>query len=336
MLLKQRLQISVRILALVAFVVAGVISNSGQVLAADKTNQANTLKVSPVRTDVEIKAGETKKVDTVITNLTNAPITVRPVTNDFIAGDERGTPALILDADKFAPTHSLKRFMQPIPDTTIDAKSSKKIVVTIIVPKDAQSGGYFGAIRFAPASAEDGGQVNLSASVASLILMTVPGPVTEQLNLTSFEITQGEKAGSLFQTPDNLQASFRFENKGNVQLAPFGQISVQKGKEVVYTANFNQETTKEVVLPDSARRWDVPLKDIGKFGHYKVTATFTYGKNNQTIQVERSFWVIPLAVIIGGAIGLVVLIALIIIVVIALRNYKKRILRGGRGGGFRR
>lgn len=332
MLVKQRVKINswaIAVLLLTVAIAVGAIAPHAH--AESLNNSPNTLKVSPVRSDVTINAGSSDVVPVTITNLTDSAVTVRLVENDFIAGDERGTPALILDADKYAPTHSLKRFMEPMGNIVVPAKQATTVNVKITVPKDAQSGGYFGAVRFAPSNPEGGAQVNLSTSVASLILLTVPGPVTEKLNLTDFEIQQGTKAGSLFQTPDNLQVSFRFENKGNIQLAPFGQIAVQKGGKVVYTKNFNDQAPKEVVLPDSARRWDVPLDRIDSFGHYKVTATFTYGNKNQTIQVERTFWVIPIAYMIGGAIGLVVLIALIIVIVLALRNYKKRILRNSRG-----
>lgn len=327
---------SVRIVIALTAIATVFLLGISHVSAAEKNNTANTLKVSPVRSDIEINAGESQVVKVTVTNLTNTPITVRPIENDFIAGDERGTPALILDADQSAPTHSLKKFMKPLTDVTIPGNKSQVIEVVITVPKDAQSGGYFGAIRFAPAAPDSGGEVNLSGSVASLILLTVPGPVTEKLNLTDFEVKQGEKSGSLFQTPDNLQVTFRFENKGNLQMGPIGQISVQKGDKVVYSKNFNDKTPKDVILPDSARRWDIPLDKIDSFGHYKVTGTFTYGKDNQTVQVERTFWVIPLAYMIGGAIGIVALIALIVIIVLALRGYKKRVLRGGRGGGMRR
>src|SRR5207302_902165 len=110
--------------------------------------------------------------------------------------------------------------------------------------KTAQAGGYFGAIRFAPASGSGAKNVNLSASVASLILMTVPGPATEQLNLTNFDVQQNGSVGSNFRTPEDISLLLRFENKGNLQEAPFGQIYVQKGKKVVYTYNFNQADPK--------------------------------------------------------------------------------------------
>lgn len=302
---------------------------------APVTAVANTLKVSPVRTDIEIPAGTSKTVPMTVSNLTGGQITVSAIQNDFIAGDERGTPALILDPSQYAPTHSLKRFLRPLPNLTIAAGKARTVDVVITVPKTAQAGGYYGAVRFAPASPDGSGQVNLSASVASLILVTVPGALTEQMDLTDFNIEQDGKANSYFQSANDLQAAFRFQNKGNIQVGPFGKISVTQGDKVVYETDFNNKDQRDMVLPDSARRWDIPLKNIGSFGNYTVKATFTYGSKNQTVEVTKSFWVIPQTVIfitIGAVVGLILLIA---IIWFFLRRYKRSILRN-QTRGYRR
>jgi hypothetical protein len=337
MLVRRRLQVNVRMMAVMVamFVGATTLVVNAHPVAAAPTNTANSLKVSPVRTDIEIKPGETKTVKTTVANLTKAPITVSPIENDFISGDERGTPALILDASKYASTHSLKRFMAPLGNVTIPAGESKSIDVVITVPSNAQAGGYFGAIRFAPASPDGGGQVNLSPSVASLILLTVPGPVVEKLSLTDFSVQQNGKDGTNFGDGKKLQASVRFENKGNLQLGPFGKVSVKKGDSVIYDVDFNNKNPRDVILPDGARRWDIPLKNINGFGQYTVSAVFTYGQKNQTIEVTKSFWVVPNSVIIASLIGLAVLIGLIVGIWLLLRSYKRRLL-GHRGRGYRR
>jgi len=276
-------------------------------------------------------------VPVTITNITGGDITVSPIENDFIAADESGNPSLILDADKFAPTHSLKRFMTPLADVMIPARESKTIDVTITVPKTAQAGGYFGAIRFAPSDPDSGGQVNLSASVASLILVTVPGDLTEKLNLTDFEVQQDGHAGSLFHSEKGVATTFRFENKGNVQVAPFGQITVKQGKTTVYQTEFNTKDPREVVLPDSARRWTVPLEKISGFGHYTVTATLTYGQKNQTVEVSKSFWVVPVGLIITVAIAVVIAVVLGLAIWYFLRSYKRKILSSqSQRGRYRR
>jgi len=318
-------------MALVVATLAVALSHSFAVNA----ETANTLKVSPLRTDVQVKPGETGKVDIVVTNLTGDNVLVRPYENDFISGDEAGTPSIILDQNQFAPTHSLKRFLAPLQDVTIPANKSVVVTVNITVPSTAQAGGFFGAIRFAPTTPDSGGQVNTSASVASLILLTVPGDAVEKLNLTDFSLLQGTKAGTDFRTPNDLKVSFRFENKGNVQLGPFGKVSVKQGDKVIYDADFNNKNPRDVILPDGARRWDIPLKNIGSFGYYTVSATFTYGTKNQSLDVTRSFWVIPTAVIIGAIVTLVVLIGIIIWLVFFLRGRKHRNVRRHSTGRLR-
>jgi hypothetical protein len=337
-LVKQRVKTNIRVVATLVFAaVLLVVSSSSHSYAVDANNSPNTLKVSPVRSDISIAAGASDKVEVTITNLTSSPVTLQLVENDFIAGDERGTPALILDADKYAPTHSLKRFMKPMQNVTIPGNQSKLVDVEIDVPKDAQAGGYFGAIRFAPASPDGSAQVNLSTSVASLILLTVPGDIIEKMNLTDFSVQQNGKVDTMFQDGKNLELTFRFENKGSVQEAPFGKISVKRGSKVVYETDFNQEAPRDVVLPDSARRWDEALKNIDGFGEYEIHATLTYGTKNETVEATKKFWVVPVWVIIAASGGLVVLVLLIIGIWLGLRSYKRRILRSqGRNSGYRR
>lgn len=298
-------------------------------------NSANVLKVSPVRSDVQVAPGTSKVVQVTITNLTNSPIAVSPIQNDFISGDENGTPSLILDADKYAPTHSLKRFLTPLTDITVPGNQSKTVDVLITVPKDTQAGGYFGAIRFAPSSDGSGGQVNLSGSVASLILLTVPGPTVEKLNLTDFNVQQKGIEGTFFNSTKDLIAFIRFENKGNIQEGPFGKISVKNGDKLVYQTDFNLTEPRDQILPDAARRWNIPLKDLGTFGHYTVTATLTYGQENQTIEAVKSFWVIPVSYIIGSIVALILLIAIIIFIVLFLRSRSRRSLRNRIRGNSR-
>ena len=317
---------NLRVVAVIAvgFSVLLALLVNAPTFAQSTSNAANTIKVTPVRSDIEIAPGQSKTVQVTVTNLTGAPISVAPIANDFVAGDDRGTPALILDADKFAPSHSLKRFMSPLSDATIPANQSKTFNVVITVPATAQAGGYFGAIRFAPSDPDSGGQVNLSASVASLILLKVPGDVVEKLELKSFDVQQSGVNGTSFRTPDNLQVSFSFENMGNLQIGPYGQISVKKGDKVVFENSFNNKNPQDLILPDSSRRWEVPLDSIEAFGHYDVIATFTYGATNQTIEVTKSFWVIPTWMIITAIVIVVVLLGAIVLTILLIRRSRKR------------
>ena len=302
--------------------------------AGSTTNTANTysqqLKVSPVRTDITINAGSTGTVRTIITNITSSPITVQPIENDFVAGGEEGQPALILSPDSYAPSHSLKRFMKPLANVTIPPQASMPVTVSIVVPAAAQAGGYFGALRFAPVlgdGATGSTSVALGESVASLILMTVPGPTVEQLTLTNFEVQQDGSSASNFRNPNDLSLFVRFENKGNLQEVPFGQMYVQKGKKILYTYNFNQAKPQSEILPDSFRRWNIPLKGMGKFGKYTVGAIITYGTKGQSIDISKTIWIIPTAYILVTLLAVGVLVVLIGGTWIFLKSYKRRILK---------
>lgn len=295
-------------------------SSFAQTDTENNTATANVLKISPLRTDVSADPGETKTVKVLITNLQDKPVAVRVIQNDFVAGDEDGTPAIILEETEYAPSHSLKRFMTPIQSITLEPKEARAVDVELKVPADAEPGGYFGAVRFAPTDPDSGGQVNASASVASLILLTVNGDAPEKLDLTEFAIQQDGRSKTFFVSGDNVAVTARFENKGAVQAGPFGKLSVLKGKNVVYEVDFNNSEQRDMVLPNSARRWNIPVEQISSLGKYTVSATFTYGVKNQTIEVSETFWVVPRNAIIAGAVGLLVLIALIVGLVLYIRR----------------
>lgn len=303
-------------------------SSFAQSPSGDKdTATANTLKISPLRTDASANPGEAKTVKVIITNVQDKEVSVRVIENDFVAGDEEGTPAIILDETEYAPSHSLKRFMLPVDNITLGPGESKTVEVQLVVPADAEPGGYFGAIRFAPTNPDEGGQVNASASVASLILFTVNGDAPEKIDVTDFEVQQNNRRKTFFINGDGIVLNTRIKNTGNVQAGPFGKISVLKGKEVVYDTDFNIDTPRDMILPDSARRWNVPLENTSGFGHYTVTATYTYGTKNQTVEMTQSFWVVPRNMIIAAAAGIILIVALVIGIIFYLKRRNSSMYR---------
>ncbi|OYW84448.1 hypothetical protein B7Z17_04075 [Candidatus Saccharibacteria bacterium 32-49-10] len=242
---------------------------------------------------------------------------------------EDGSPAIILDEDQYAENNSLKRYMVPLQSFNVGPGESVPVEVSIVVPADAEAGGYFGALRFAPTSPDGGGQVNTSPSVASLILLRVNGQVTEKLDLTDFQVRQSAKATNFLTSTDNLSMLVRFKNDSKVQLAPFGMLTVQRGDKVVYTTNFNSSSDQQdMVLPASARRWNVPLENVEGFGKYTVKATFTYGSSNKTIEATQDFWVVPLPILIGGAVGILLVIAVIVILIVRFKSSKNNVSFG--------
>jgi hypothetical protein len=267
-----------------------------------------------------------------VQNITAASATYQVIVNDFIAGkNETGQPSLVLDEDKFAPSHSLKRYITHVPNITVPAEQSKDVKVTITIPKDAAGGGYFGAVRFAPV--DTNGQkknVTISASVGSLLLIRVPGDIVENIKLESLDVRTAENATSanaFFTSNKGLYAVARFKNSGNVHEQPFGKIVLKKGTKTLQTTEINNTDPRGNALPDSIRRFSVKLDKVGFWGKYTIEGNFGYGSNGQLITGKSNFMVIPLPLIILALLLVVGIIGAIVVVPRAIKRYNANVLR---------
>jgi hypothetical protein len=291
----------------------------------------NGLRVSPVRSDLTIKPGETYTLPINVTNVTAVPADLQAIVNDFTASsDESGNPAIILDPTKFASGHSLKRFVLPISNFSLAAGETKPISVNIAVPKTAAGGGYFGAIRFAPASSTIGPKQNvkLAGSVGSLILVKVPGDIKEQVAIASFDARTNDSASSFFTSNKGINAVVRFRNLGNIQEAPFGKIQLQnRAGKVLATYEINNTTPASNVLPDSIRKFSIPLKKVGSFGEFKLVGNFGYGSGGQLLSASTTFYVIPVWLILIGLLVVLFVLFLIFGLPRLIRSYNRWVLR---------
>ncbi len=312
---------------------AAVLVISANVSAA--TSSGNGMRVSPVRTDLVMQPGDSKTISVYVQNVTNGTENLRVIANDFVASeDESGAPALLLNGEA-NDRHGLKKYISAPGTLTIEAGKQKEVRVTISIPKGLPGGGYYGAIRFAPASTSstENANVSLSGSVGSLILVRVPGDVTEKMSLVSFDArsknskTQEDSARTVFTSGKNVWATVRLRNEGNIQEQPFGKILFKKGNTTLGTYELNAGDQPANVLPDSIRKFSIQLKDVGSFGKYTLEGNFGYGTAGQLLSAKTTFYVIPVYMIFLG-IGIVALILFLIFGLPRLiRNYNKRVLR---------
>lgn len=306
-----------------------VLVSSVAVADTKSTSNSDGMKISPVRTDLIINPGQSKTVTVSITNVTQTDGVYSIVTNDFQAKDESGAPSLLLNGD-VNQSHGLKSYMTTPKTVAVAAGQQKDVNVSITMPSNVAGGGYYGAVRFVPTTGPQGNSnVSLSGSVASLILVSVPGDVTENMQIASFGATQGDNLGnrSLFTNNKDLKASVRFRNAGNIQEQPFGKILLKKGSKTISTYEINNTEPRGNVLPDSIRRFDVPLKGVGTFGKYTLVGNFGYGTNGQLLSATSTFYVIPLALIVVFVVIVVLLLALIFGAPRAMKRYNQRVLR---------
>ncbi|HSX36831.1 MAG TPA: DUF916 domain-containing protein [Patescibacteria group bacterium] len=289
---------------------------------------ANGYKVSPVRTDLVIEPGTSKTFSVFIQNVSGNSENLQVLINDFgPTTSETGQPALLLNGQE-APSHGLKQYIT-IPNGPISLQSNeqKSVKVQISIPKDAPGGGYYGAIRFAPAGAAGDKNVNLSASVASLVLVKVPGQITEKLSIASFDVRSGDSPSVVFTNHKGLQAVVRFQNSGDVQEEPFGKIQLKKGSTILSTTEINNTDPRGNVLPDSVRRFSVSLDKLGSFGKYTVVGNFGYGSSGQLLSAKTTFYIIPLFAIIIVAAAILFILFLIFVLPRWIRAYDRRVVR---------
>lgn len=299
-----------------------------QPVTATPQSTGNALKVSPVRNDLEIKPGSSQTIDIFVQNMTAGSTKLRAIINDFVAGkDENGTPNIILDADQAAPSHSLKQYVEPIADFTLQPNEQKDIKVKVTIPATVAAGGYFGAVRFAPASANSDQNVTLSASVGSLLLVKVPGDIKEDLTVASFDVRKDDKAASFFTSGKNLKSVVRFQNKGDVQEAPFGKVILKKGDKTLASYEINNLQPRGNVLPDSIRRFSVDLSHVGSFGKYKVEGNFGYGSKGQLITTSQTFYVVPVSVIVVTITVIVLILLAIFVLPRMIKDYNRRVVQ---------
>jgi hypothetical protein len=297
---------------------------------AQNNTEGNGIRVSPVRTDVTMNPGESRSITLTVQNITGASSEFQAVINDFVPKGEAGQPALILEADKYAPSHSLKRFIAKIPNVSVNKGEYKEVKAVITVPKDAAAGGYYGAVRFVTANDALNKNVTLSASVASIVLVRVNGDIVENMALESLDVRNSERsnsASSFFTSNKNLYVVARFKNMGSSHEQPFGKVVLKKGDKVLQTTEINNAEVKGNVLPDSVRRFSVKLDKVGSWGKYTVEGNFGYGSTGQLISGKTSFFVFPLALIIAILVVVAAVVMAIVWLPRAIKRYNAGVVR---------
>ncbi|MBC7512218.1 hypothetical protein H7142_00980 [Candidatus Saccharibacteria bacterium] len=296
------------------------------------------LEIAPPVLNIKANPGDVVKSTISLRDVSTSPLVVRNQINDFVAAGEDGTPKLLLDEEAAEPSpYSLKEWIQPLPQFTLQPREVNQLPVTIRVPANAAPGGYYAVVRFtASPPGIDGSGVSLSASLGTLILLRVNGDAKEDVKIEEFAATKNGSKKSLFESAP-ITFLTRIKNNGSSHEQPSGQITI-KDMFGNATANVNVNLAQNNILPASIRKFEQPLDStvIGNkilFGRYTADLKMSYGTQGQTITASTSFWVIPYRLV-----GFALLLILIVIVVIriALKRYTERVVERSRGRRRRR
>jgi len=291
----------------------GVVSTA---IAQEKA-PGSGLRISPTRTELSLDRGKTAEIKISLKNVSGGDIVAKAAINDFEADGEQGEPKIIVDRPGQRSGTSIAPLLSGVKDVPLKKDESKEIKVGVAIPGNASSGAYYGVIRYlaVPAAAAtnetESGKVSLTASVATLVLIEVPGNITQQIQLTNIFVYQGdnEKSKSFFTSPPT-RTGIRIKNTGNSFSKPFGRVIVTNsftGKEV-YSYEMNNTTPRNNVLPNTARVFTDDIKNVNKPGRYTITAGISHGSGGEVLTKKTSFWYVPLWMVIVLAVLLILII----------------------------
>jgi len=321
-----------------------VLSTLPAAAAPASTTSSSALSIEP-RKDYVINPGNSVKDTMVIQNLdSEAPLILTLRVVDFTYDGSGGIPKLMTGEDQPLTTWSLRNDLS-IPElVTIGPGQSKTINLSVSMPTSTGPGSYYSAIVYS-SGAGSGKNVSLSASGATLVFVTVPGKVSEGLDVQRFGAialgTEGtETPKFVYFTADKpLSLGYTLKNKGNVTEAPVGTITYKWmfGKEqTISNINVNQsialigqtrtfttciKTQQETVNVNGSAGRGVACDKASLWpGYYSLHLDAFYGQNGNTTQevfANGGFWYLPWWFI------LVSIIVIIALVVFIWRTYNK-------------
>lgn len=297
---------------------------------------AQALTISPARAELTGDPGETIQGTFTLVNPLDTDQTYYTSVENFEAKGETGTP------DFTASKDGLPSWVKIAEKVVLKKGERATIPYNIVIPKDADSGGHFGAIFLStvPPSAGEG-QVSVGAKMGMLLFLKVTGVVKEQGGLSAFSLKEGKKV--LTSLP--VDFIYKFKNEGNDRVAPQG-VLVIKNTLGMESASIDVNKVKgDNVLPASTRRFEVryggtdapavsaPFFDQVKFqknnfalGMYSANLNLTFGDKGSATS-SLTFFIFPWQLL---TVVLVVVLVAILLLLALVKHYNRWIIKQAR------
>ncbi len=300
---------------------------------------AQALTISPARAELTGDPGETIQGVFTLTNPLDTDQTYYTSVERFEAQGETGTPNFV------ASKEGLPSWVKVTDKVVLKKGEKASISYSVVIPKDADSGGHFGAIFLStvPPSA-NGGEVSVGAKMGMLVFLKVTGEIKEKGGLSDFML----KAKSNILTSLPVEFKYRFTNEGNDRVRPEGEITITNTLGLETGKVDVNKTEGSNVLPGSTRLFEAKYggdltapevsdsffkhvkfqKDNFAFGMYKAELNLTFGNNNQNKATSSlRFFIIPWQLL---SLIAVVLVGIILLFIVLVKHYNKWIIKQAR------
>lgn len=291
--------------------------------SAQQSPSGSGLSISPTISQYTIKPGGNQSLTITLKNVTVDAVVAKGEVDDFKADNLTGNPQIITNSTVQSP-NSIKPFVQNLDNVPLAKGQQKQVIIGLDIPTGTPAGAYYGVIRYRAvpgnAAVSGPGQVALTASVGTIVLITVPGNIRTQVHVDGLQVYRGARSSTFFIKPPD-KVGIKITNYGNGFIQPFGNIEVHDmfNKSV---ANFPINNPKQLgnILPNSSRTFTHNFSGIKKIGRYTVLASVSYGNGGQVLTIQKTFWYIPIWLII---LILIILAGLLFLAVRSWRAYKR-------------
>ena len=275
-------------------------------------SSGQALQIAPPILTLTANPGQTIKPQIELRDISSANMLVTNEINDFIAQGENGTPKILM-GNNYSDPFSIKNWIKPLPSFTLTSQQIQTLTLDINVPANASPGGHYGVIRFTgtPAQMQTTG-VSLTASLGTLVLLTVNGKLNDNLAVQQFSAADSSNNPGWFFESAPVNFIVRTKNMGNVQEEPTGHIAITDmfGKLI---SDVIINIPPRDVLPDSIREFigtlgSTTIGNKALFGRYHAELSLSYGvASSKTLKADLTFWVIPYKLI--AVISVLVIVA---------------------------
>lgn len=280
------------------------------------------LSITPTLSEMTLTPGQSKEITLTLKNATVGSIIATGTVEDFVADGTTGNPKLLTAPGESSP-NSIKNFVFQLDKIPLNPGVQQNVQVGIHIPEGTSPGAYYGVIIYkavpvnSPASGP--GKVALTASVGSIVLITVPGKINQQVQFNGIHIYLGGRDGSIFFSKPN-KIGIEIRNLGNGFVKPFGNVEVRSMfNKSVADFQFNNPKQLGNILPNSTRIFTNSFSGVNQIGRYKVLASVSYGTGGDVLILQKTFWYIPawLAIVV-----VLVIAGLLYLVFRAYRHYR--------------
>jgi hypothetical protein len=268
---------------------------------------ANLIVVSPPVRELELPRGSANSYQISLTNRGEQTVTLVLRASPFTASGDTGGVDV---ADDSLPDSQNWVVINPSV-VTLESGEQIDITYTVVVPQDAQPGGFYFAITALLAGdttvsgqasqITTGSAVNLN--VASLNLVSIEGDVSYAAQVSEFSTPK-----ALFEYgPVPLTA--KILNSSPVHIKPILEVEVRNtwGLESASLIHLEDQN----ILPQAQRKYETEFSGKWHFGRYAATLNGLYG-DGQSLTYTIFFWILPWKVMVAVLLALVILILLIV------------------------